>query len=46
MFLGYQNNKIKFYTQELKKSKTINEDTIKIITFIIVLLVVFLELCG
>ena len=31
---------IVFYTQELKKSKTINEDTVKIITFIIVLIVV------
>lgn len=31
---------IVFYTQELKKSKTINEDTVKVITFIIVLIVV------
>ena len=27
---------IVFYTQELKKSKTINEDTVKVITFTIV----------
>ena len=31
---------IKFYTEELKKSKTINEDTIKIITFLIILVIV------
>lgn len=37
---------IVFYTQELKKSKTINEDTVKIITFIIVLIVVLALLGG
>ena len=31
---------IKFYTEEIKKSKTINEDTVKIITFIIILVIV------
>ena len=31
---------IVFYTQELKKSKTINEDTVKVITFTIVLIIV------
>ena len=36
---------IVFYTQEIKKSKTINEDTVKIISFIIILIVV-LALLG
>lgn len=31
---------IKFYSEEIKKSKTINEDTVKIITFIIILVIV------
>ena len=35
-----EEGKIEFYTEELKKSKTINEDTIKAITFIIVLVIV------
>ena len=32
--------KIEFYTEELKKSKTINEDTVKIVSFIIILVIV------
>lgn len=35
-----EEGKIQFYTEEIKKSKTINDDTVKAITFIIVLLVV------
>ena len=32
-----ENEPIKFYTEELKKSKTINEDTVKVISFIVIL---------
>jgi hypothetical protein len=38
--------KIEFYTEELKKSKNINEDTVKIITFAVVLLIVIALLVG
>lgn len=34
------NGKIVFYTHEIKKNKSINEDTVKIISFIIILIVV------
>ena len=37
-----KDGKIVFYTQELKKSKTINEDTVKVITFIVVLIIVLI----
>ena len=35
-----ENEPIKFYTEELKKNKSINEDTVKIISFIVILIVV------
>ena len=35
-----EDGSLKFYTEEMKKSKSINDDTIKIITFIIILIVV------
>ena len=35
-----EDGKIVFYTEEIKKNKTINEDTIKIISFIIILIIV------
>lgn len=35
-----EEKKIVFYTHEIKKSKTINEDTVKVISFIIILLIV------
>lgn len=35
-----ENEPIKFYTQELKKNKNINEDTVKIISFIVILIIV------
>jgi len=41
-----ENKEIKFYTEELKKSKNINEDTVKIISFIVILIVVGLLLFG
>ena len=35
-----ENKEIKFYSEELKKNKNINEDTVKIISFIILLVIV------
>ena len=35
-----EDGSIVFYSEEIKKSKTINEDTVKIITFIIILVIV------
>lgn len=41
-----KDGKIVFYTQELKKSKTINEDTVKVITFVVILVIVLCLLVG
>ena len=41
-----ETKEIKFYTEELKKSKTINEDTVKIISFIIIAIIVIGLLIG
>ena len=35
-----ENKKYEFYTEELKKSKNINEDTVKIISFLVILVIV------